>query len=180
MGDMKCDLVKSFNTVLSQMLAGMIRIMPDRRVQFDMWKEAVTEMNKSDMYIMSMVTFLQADQRHVSWALESNTALFDNAAANKDVVNGEVAQMFGELSHRFADYSPKTKQNLWSFVSLLTAYAIQYCELIATPATAVQDGLERAMKAMPEWQDKFVQHHGRQPTLAEVQEFSAQILGCAP
>jgi hypothetical protein len=174
--DMKFELTRSFNSVLSQMLAGMCRIMPDKRTQLDIWKAVVDDVKGTDMHILSMIEFLQADGQHAKWAMEHDTLLFSSASQNKTVVNGDVAIMFGTLAERFATFTDKTKQNVWSFVELLTTYAIKYCELIGTPPEAVEAGLAQAMQAMPKWQDEFVQRNGRQPTLLEVQQFSANLL----
>lgn len=174
--DMKFELTKSFNAVLSQMLAGMCRIMPDRRTQFEIWKAVIDDVPGTDLHIMSMVAFLQANPNHATWAINHDVALFNSAAENKDVVNGDVAIMFSELATRFDSFTDKTRNNVWSFVELLTTYAIKYCELIGTPPEAVEAGLTQAMNAMPKWQDDFIAKNGRQPTLLEVQQFSAQLL----
>jgi 7-cyano-7-deazaguanine synthase in queuosine biosynthesis len=177
--DMKCDIVKSFNSTLAQMLGGMARIMSDRRTQFDMWKDAVDTMRTSDVYVLSMIQFLQSKKEHIDWVTSHNIALFASASGSADATS-EVTQILGEISQRFAGYSDKTKNNIWSFVELLATFAVKYCELLNTPLEVMEAGLAQTMQAMPAWQTEFQRKHGRQPTLEEVQTFSAQLLSGQP
>jgi hypothetical protein len=167
------SLTGEFNQILQAFLSGLCQLMPDKVIQLEMLSNTVQESDAHEqVFISSVANFLcepnQSERRLDTLRVQRNMAVFDEYYEFVKAEGGVelMGAMLRELSARMPTFEAESVQTLWQYIDFMVNRAEEFALLSNSPPIDPA-ALDRALKAMTEWEAVFIAQHGRGPTTQE-------------